>query len=343
MTEYSRFPASGYESELRPRRRRAAPGRWIGIGVTVALVAGLVALAPWDPTRMRAYADQWVVWTEPPPAAIEDLAERLALTEDGRRIFFASRPSIESSDDFLAHCPAEGKVLLGCYDGQIYVYAVTEERLAGTVEVTAAHELLHAVYDRLGEDERERVDALVASVVAALPETDADVQVVSGYPARQQAGEWYARVGSTRRDVPSALEDHLARYFADGRERVLAYAEGSTAELDGYRARIDELVDELDREIDSLDARAARYDEQFAAYERDFAVLQSRASSGDFASVDEFEAEYAAIQQRWQQLESDRLRLNDDIAAYNDKVAELERLDSDYRALFSKLDVRTGG
>ena len=45
--------------------------------------------------------------------------------------------------------------MLGCFaDRRIRLFEVTDERLTGVVETTAAHELLHASWVRLSRDER---------------------------------------------------------------------------------------------------------------------------------------------------------------------------------------------
>jgi hypothetical protein len=326
---------------LRPRRRRMPWGRWLGLALVALAVAGLIVAAPWDPERRQAYADQWIVWTEPPAAHIAELADDLALTETGRRIFFASRPQIDDASDFQQHCPLEGDIVLGCYGGErIYVYRVTDERLDGTVEATAAHELLHAVYDRMTPEEAARIDALVAAYVATLPTDDENVRTVAGYPESQHADEWHSRLGTDYAQLPVELERHYAEIFAD-RARIVAFAQGSTAELDGYTDRIEQLSAELAQASDDLSARAAAYDDAIARLNADIEDFNARAEAGAFDSQEEFDAERHALLDRQDALESDRLQLNADVDAYNAKLAELSALDAERAELFSHLDSRS--
>src|SRR5690606_37805998 len=151
---------------------------------------------------------------DPPSTRIEQIADELQLSETGRRIFFASRPQIDAANDFQQHCPIEGDVVLGCYGGQrLYVYEVTDDRLAGTIEATAAHELLHAFYDRLSPERAARIDQLVAAYVEALPADDENRRVVEGYPEAQRADEWHSRIGIGYEQLPAALEEHYAQVF----------------------------------------------------------------------------------------------------------------------------------
>jgi hypothetical protein len=337
------FPVNGADDPppTRPRRERTPWSRWISFGVLIAVVSAVLVAAPWDAQRRQAYADQWIVWTEPPPPRIEQLAQALELTETGRRIFFASRPQIDGAADFQQHCPLEGDIVLGCYGAQrIYVYEVTDERLSGTVEATAAHELLHAYYDRLSSDEAARIDELVAGYVATLPADDENVRIVAGYPPAQQADEWHSRLGIAYAELPAALETHYAEIFAD-RSRVIAFSAESTAQLDGYADRIEQLSAELAAASDDLEARSAAYDAAIAALNADVATFNSRADAGDFSSQSQFDSERAALLARQDALEADRVQLNRDVDAYNAKLEELKALDAERAELFSQLDSRT--
>jgi len=327
-------PAADY----RPRRERRPVGRWILAVLAVLALAGVIVAAPWDEGRRQAYADQWVVWTDPPTAQIESLADDLALTEAGRRIFFATRPQIETARDFEAHCPVEADVVLGCYyRGRIFVYDVTDERLAGTVESTSAHELLHAYYDRLDAAEATRIDALVADYVSTIPADDATLAIVESYPASQRADEWHSRLGTTFPSLPAALELHYAQVF-DDRQRIVEFDSASRAQIDGYNARIEQLSTELDAASADLTARSAAYDADIAALNADISTFNERADAGEFSSQSDFDRERAAIIARQDALEAQRIALNADVDAYNAKVAELTTLDSERAELYEHLD-----
>ncbi len=328
---------------LRPRRRKRRVGRWIALALVAAMAVALVVIAPWDADRRQVYADQWVVWTEPPSTEIERLAQDLTLTEEGRRIFFASRPQIESAQSFQDHCPAESQVVLGCYFRErIFVYEVTDERLAGTIETTMAHELLHALHDRLNPEERRRIDALVEAYVAQIPGSDPNISIVAGYAEKQQLDEWHSRLGTSYPDLPAELETHFARVFSD-RSRIIAYSNGSTAELDGYSARIRELSALLDAAYADLEARSASYDAALTQLNREIEDFNRRARAGDFSGRDEFDREYASLTARQDALEQTRLALNADVDAYNAMLEELRTLDAERAQLYAALDSRAAG
>jgi hypothetical protein len=334
------FPVNGADDPppTRPRRDRTRWSRWISVGLLLAVIATAIVAAPWDAQRRQAYADQWVVWTEPAPPHIERLAQQLDLTDTGRRIFFASRPQLDGAEAFQQHCPIEGDIVLGCYGGQrIYVYEVTDERLAGTIEATAAHELLHAYYDRLSPDEAARIDTLVADFVATLPDDDENVRIVADYPTEQRADEWHSRLGVAYGELSAALEAHYAEVFRD-RTRIVEFAADSTAQLDGYADRIEQLSAELTAASDDLETRSAAYDEAVTVLNADVKRFNDRADAGDFGSQSQFDSERAALVKRQKDLEATRVQLNLDVDAYNAKLEELKSLDAERAELFSQLD-----
>src|SRR5687767_3715341 len=107
--------------------------------------------------------DQIVVWQYRPSPAIASIVDRAHLNDKGEFYFYASTPMIEDAASFNKNCTKqeEETAILGCYvNRRIYVYDVTNKKLDGIEEVTAAHEMLHAVYDRLSGDEKQKVDSM---------------------------------------------------------------------------------------------------------------------------------------------------------------------------------------
>lgn len=314
------------------------------LGVTALAVAGAgtgVAVT-WTPERTQYLHDAYVAWAEPIPDDVAAIARATGMSEFGELVYRASTPAVEDDDAFVQHCPLEGGAVLGCYaNGDIYVYAVTDSRLAGTVEVTAAHEMLHAAYERLTREERERVDALVDAAVARLPEDHPVFADIAHYAAPQLASEWHSRLGTEFAGLDPELEAHYARYF-DDRSLVVALNEQATALFREIQARIEELVAEIEELDPILDARIARYERTLDAFNADVAAFNRRAETGGFSSLAQFEAERAVLVDRSERLEAERTAIDRQIAHYNDLVAELTELDADYAELYSALDARDG-
>lgn len=320
-----------------PARRR----RWplvLGIVSGVLIVGVLLALSPWDPARGQWFQDQYVVLTQPSPDDIVAIADATGMSDAGRLIFLASTPAVEDADTFNADCQVESEGTLGCFDGtDIFIYQVTDPRLQGTIEVTAAHEMLHAAYQRLSRDERADVDALVAEAVESIPADDPVFVDMKGYPTSQYPDEWHSRLGTEFGDLPPALEAHYDRYF-DDRSLVLALDVQSTALLDELAQQLDDLaaqVDALDAEVTE---RSAAYDAALAVYNDDVAAFNAKADAGGFTSQGQFDAARAALVARQSALETERAALNAQIDQYNALVDQLTALDADYADLYQGLD-----
>jgi hypothetical protein len=317
------------------------PRRWplvLGIVSTAVLAGVLLVLSPWDPARGQWLQDQYTVLTQPSPDEIVAIADATGMSDTGRLIFLASTPAVEDADAFNADCRVESEGTLGCFDGtDIYIYAVTDPRLQGTIEVTGAHEMLHAAYQRLSRDERAEVDELVAAAVAALPPDDPVFQDMANYPASQFPDEWHSRLGTEFADLPAALEAHYARYF-DDRGLVLALDEQSTALLDELEAQLDTLAAEVEALDAEVTARSEAYDAALAAYNADVEAFNAKADSGGFTSQAQFDAARADLVARQQALDAERTSLNAEIDRYNALLDQLTALDADYADLYQSLD-----
>ncbi len=113
----------------------------------------------------QALSDWWQLRGYSPPATVTSLAAQDTMTSYATHVFYVNRPDIESNaSQFRNECQeTEKTIVLGCYHSNqegIFVYNVQDSRLAGVEQVTAAHEMLHAAYDRLSSKDRNYVDGL---------------------------------------------------------------------------------------------------------------------------------------------------------------------------------------
>ena len=99
-----------------------------------------------------------------PSAEVGAIHDSLRLTDQASNILYASQPKLQSGEDFNQSCKSTERTaaILGCYHlSRIYVYNITNAELVGANEVTTAHEMLHAAYERLNVFERTHVDQMV--------------------------------------------------------------------------------------------------------------------------------------------------------------------------------------
>lgn len=310
----------------------------LGVVSALVLVAVGVTAATWTDARSQWIRDRWTVWTQPSAPEVVALAAATGMSEEGRLVYLASTPELESGAAFADDCPAETGIVLGCYvRGEIFLFEVTDARLAGTTEVAAAHEMLHAAYERLTDEERARVDELVATAVAALPPDDPTFAELELYEVAQRPDEWHSRLGTQVADLSPELEAYYARWF-DDRSLVLRHWADSQAELERLRAEIDRRVAELDVLRADLEARSAAYDDAVATLNADIERFNARADAGDFDSQAQFDAERAALVARSERLAADAASIDADIVRYNTLVDELAALDADVADLYESLD-----
>jgi chromosome segregation ATPase len=175
--------------------------------------------------------------------------------------------------------------------GGIAIFAVHDPRLRGTEQVTAAHEMLHAAYERLSSGERHEVDAqLVAFFESGA--LDAEVRErIESYEPSARVSEMHSMLGTEVAQLPAGLETYYRRYF-DDRSAVTSFAaayreqfQRLESQIDTYEARLHTWSAQLETRSEDLD----RQEQQLAV---DRARLDSlRASS----MVDEYNAAVPAF------------------------------------------------
>ena len=92
-----------------------------------------------------------------PTSEMATIKNKLGLTDEGEFLFRSARPVLNEAEEFNLNCRKDNDevAVLGCYkNGNIYIYNIEEKELDGIRELTTAHELLHAVWDRMSEEEK---------------------------------------------------------------------------------------------------------------------------------------------------------------------------------------------
>lgn len=105
------------------------------------------------------------------------------------------------------------------------MFDVTNQELNGIEQVTAAHEMLHAAYDRLSDSQRQKVDALLLTEADKLksdPTFSARIAVYAKLPKDQYVNELHSVIGTEVADPGSALEQYYTTYFADRTQVICA-------------------------------------------------------------------------------------------------------------------------
>lgn len=313
-------------------------------GSIVAFVlSGLFVIAAvWIFSNRQLILDQLSVWSYTPSSEVAAIQERINMTDEGQFTFYATRPEVEAQASFNEVCPRQeaGSPILGCYttDDRIYVYNVTNEQLDGMEEVTAAHEMLHAVWYRTSEAEKEK---LTTALKAAYEKTnDADLQKRMEYYERTEPGEFinelHSILGTEVASLGEPLESYYAQFFDRG--AVLKLHGGYSGLYEKLHDRADTLYTQMQSLATLINQQSDEYTSAATQLSRDIDSFNRRADNGAFSTQGEFNSERAALTQRSNTLEAQRLRINRNIETYNDYYAEYQDLAKQIEVLNDSID-----
>jgi hypothetical protein len=307
--------------------------KWVQTGILAGLLIALALLL----LNRQAVRDWLLLVRYSPPVAVTALARDDTMTPKAEHLFYVNHPDITAGSDFTGHCPAgsEKTVVLGCYvgnDGGIYIYRVTDSRLEGVEQVTAAHEMLHAAYRRLSTAERNRVDAMLTDFYTHGLHDERIKSTIEAYRSSEPndlANEMHSIFGSEVAELPPALETYYQRYFTD-RAKVTAYTAAYQAEFTSRRQQVAAYDVTLKSLKQQIDADKASLQQQQTALDVQKAQLEAERSSDQTAAYN------AAVSQYNQAVEAYNRLLQttkDEIARYNDIVDRRNTLALEERQL----------
>lgn len=313
---------------------------WPQVMLVLLLVFGVVF---W--TRHNEILDWVATRGYNPPAHIAALAEETAMTPYAKQLFYVNRPAVQDKHEFNKNCtdPSEQVAVLGCFVGNrmgIYIYDVTDERLEGIKQVTAAHEMLHQAYQRLSKKERERVNKLLQDYYDnhASEKLRSKIFSYQHQDKKHLLNEMHSIIGTEVPDLPAELEEYYSRYFTD-RSRVVVLYQRYQSEFDNRIARIRE----LDERLTSLKAEIEADKEELERMEEDLRrrreQLDMYLARGDIArynaAVPGFNADVIAYRNMVDAINRDVERFNSLLAERNELAVQERELEN---AIDSSLD-----
>ncbi len=195
------------------------------------IAAALVAAVTIGATQQMRITDWWALRNYQPSSTIASLADDTTMNDAGRHIFYVNHPAVEAGSEFVQSCPlgTEKTIVLGCYRSSqhgIYILSVSDARLKGVEQVTAAHEMLHAAYERLSKKDREYIDGLLTDFYESKLKDKRIRNVLELYKETEPNDiihEMHSIFGTELMVLTPELETYYARYF-EKRERVAVYA-----------------------------------------------------------------------------------------------------------------------
>lgn len=250
-------------------------GVLLGLLVSLCLSAILI----W---KFQAIIDWWHLRNYTPPTQISDIADKTTMSSYGRRLFYVNHPELLSVSTFSNHCQvaAEKTIVLGCYKGGdhgIYLYNVTDKRLSGVIETTAAHEMLHAGYARLTSKERNHINTLLESYYKTGLTDERIKSTIDAYKISEPTeidNEMHSIFATEVKNLPSELETYYKQYFSD-RASVVAMTERYQAEFTSRRDQAEAYDQQLATLKPIVDANQTEIKRQYALIEKMSTQLDS--------------------------------------------------------------------
>jgi uncharacterized protein YukE len=293
--------------------------RGLSLAVLVVLVAALVLML----ARPYALIDWAKLRNYTAPADIAALAEATTMTDKARHLFYINHPALDDKPTFRQKCPDYGEqtIVIGCYQGGqrgIHILDVTDERLAGVEEVTAAHEMLHAAYDRLGRDERQRIDGLLQDYAVSQLRDERIIAALEGYKVSEPGqghNEMHSMFGTEIAELPAELETYYAQYFSS-RQTVVGFAQKYQAAFASRQAAIKDYDEQLRTRSDQIKANMQALEGRGAEIEAMRRQLERDRTAGD---IDAYNAGVGPFNAR--------------VEAYNSLLEETRTMISQYNAM----------
>ncbi len=278
-----------------------------------------------------------------PPAVVASLASQDTMTAQARHIFYVNHPQLETdANQFRSDCSeSEKTIVLGCYhsnqDG-IFVYNVQDPRLAGVQQVTAAHEMLHAAYDRLSSKDKNYVDGLLQSYY----NSQHDQRIIDTINAYRQSepndvvNEMHSVFGTEIANLPAPLEQYYTRYFSD-RAAVVAFANNYEVEFTSRSDQIKADDAQLAQMKAQIDQQEQSLSQQLSSINSERAQLDSQRAGGQ---IDQYNAGVAAFNADVGRYNAGVASLKSDIATYNALVIERNSIANELTSLDKAIDTR---
>jgi uncharacterized protein YukE len=254
-----------------------------------------------DYFRLRGYE---------PPKRVAELADETTMRDDTRRIFYVNHPKLSDKAEFNSECrTTEESIILGCYvSGKgIFLLDVQEPKLDGVVEVTAAHELLHAEYERLSTSEREKIDRLTTEFYNNNVSSERIKKTVENYRKKDASvvpNELHSILATEVRELSPQLEEYYSQYFND-------------------RIKIVEFSEQYEQAFIDLEQQAKMIESQLTSFKT---RIDTNRSQIDALSV-ELNNEKARL---------DALRKNNQTEEYNNSVDDFNRRVASYNSLINQ-------
>ncbi|OGL36191.1 hypothetical protein A3F05_02725 [Candidatus Saccharibacteria bacterium RIFCSPHIGHO2_12_FULL_47_17] len=294
--------------------------------------------------QRQAIFDWWRLRSYQPTPAIAALATDTQMTDQARHMFYVNHPQLlDQVETFRSSCTiSEQTIVLGCYQPNqqgIYVYVVKDQRLSGIAQVTAAHEMLHAAYDRLSSKDKEYINQQLEDYYKNQLGDERIKETIKSYKKTEPddlINEMHSIFATEIASLPPAMETYYQRYFKS-RQAVVEFSSRYEAEFTSRTTSAKALEAQLNALRDKINSQEQALKAEISAINAERAKLDNLRSSGRTqeynAAVDSFNAKVEAFNQQVAAYRRDVNSYNAILEQYNSIAGEL-------RSLYGAIDTR---
>ncbi len=305
-----------------------------GLSFIVLLILITVAFS-----QRQLLKDTYIVRTTDLQPASAEISDQLSLTTQGSFLYEASQPEVQAADVFNASCrnvAREHSIVLGCYTQQrFFVFDVKDERLSGVKQVTAAHELLHAVYERMPQKEKQTVNTLLLSTAESI-NTKRFKDTLEEYKRTepdQIENELHSILGTEIEVLPTQLEEHYAQYFSN-RKQIVSFAK----QYEETFTNLDDEIKQYDSELTSLREQKEQLEGSLKSQQSNIELERARLDSFRSSNPASYNAAVPGYNQKIQAYNQDIAELKILVARYNELVEKRNLLATTQNDLVKQLD-----
>lgn len=196
-----------------------------------------------------------------PSPEIQKLIDGLNLTNVAKDILYASSPQLKDKQAFNGICGHDGDpdaYIAGCYykkgdDEYIDIFNAGSDanglqnayyNYDNAKKVTLSHEMLHAAYARLSDNEKQKINDELNKIYASNKEIREELK---GYPESQKYDELYTRSATEIYSLSNILEDHYRKYFKD-RQSIAKMYHDCKSQIDDMLTKADEVMAKIQQQ-----------------------------------------------------------------------------------------------
>lgn len=243
------------------------------LSIPIILIGGFFFFATSELRR----SDEDVLKTYQPTPEIAEIAEKDTLTDKGKATFYRTDPKLVDAESFMKSCQTKARGIepLACiapkpgggpFGGrQIFLLKIDDPRFADHKYAAAVHEMLHLAYDRLGTDEKKRINALLDQEFLKHQDDSYLKEVAERLKSGKRTGiegvqsELHSKFAVEHTDISPELEEYYRQYFTDRQKVVELFNTGGFS----TRAR---RVEEISFELKALAPQITSLQNQLYTY-----------------------------------------------------------------------------